>query len=276
MEITLPSKLEIKDAKNNRAEIILEPCYPGYGVTLGNALRRVLLSSLEGAAIIAFKVNGVMHEFSSLPNVKEDLVEMILNLKRIRLKTYSEEVITLNLKVKGEKVVKAGDIEKNSDVEISNPDQVIATLTDKSAELEMELKVQKGRGYVTVEERSKEKVELGIIMIDALYTPVVNVGFEVEQVRVGGRTDYDKLVMRLETDGSLTPREALTKAAEILVSHFNIVSGESAAADALAEKEEKESGKAVAPEVTATAETAAADLEAKPVKKRGRPRKTDK
>jgi len=232
MNIPLPTKLEIKESKGNRAEVIIEPCYPGFGVTLGNALRRVLLSSLEGAAITSFKVDGAMHEFSSLPNVKEDLVELILNLKNVRLKIHTNEPVTLSLKAKGEKIITAGDIEKNSDVEIISTEQIIATLTDKSAELNMEFTVQKGKGYVTVEERVKEKVDLGVISIDAIYSPVVNIGFQVENVRVGERTDYDKVVIKIETDGSITPQEAMEDAAEILVEHFNFILGKKASSSA--------------------------------------------
>jgi len=223
MRIPLPTNLEIKEAKGNKAIAVIEPCYPGYGVTLGNALRRVLLSSIEGAAITAFKVKGASHEFSTLPHVKEDLVEIILNLKRIRLQVFSDEPVKLNLKVKGEKIVTAGDIEKNGQVEIVSADAKILTLTDKNADIEMEITVSKGRGYITVEERAKEKVDLGTIIIDAIYSPMVNVGFEVDSMRVGEKTDFDRLVLKLETDGSISPKDALHQASEILVKHFEFV-----------------------------------------------------
>lgn len=276
MKITLPTKLEIKDAKNNRAEIIIEPCYPGYGVTLGNALRRVLLSSLEGAAITSYKINGAMHEFSIIPNVKEDLVELMLNLKNIRLKCHSDEPVILNLKVKGEKLVTTADIEKNAEVEIINSEQNILTLTDKSAEIDMELTVQKGRGYLTVEDRSKEKVELGVIMIDALFSPVINVGFEVEHVRVGERTDYDKLILKLETNGSITPKEALESAAEILVEHFSYIGQKQ---EEVSIKETKEEKPAKAPEdkeEKKEEKVGEEPTEEKPKRKRGRPKKSEK
>ena len=223
MRIPLPTNLEIKEAKGNKAIAVIEPCYPGYGVTLGNALRRVLLSSIEGAAITTFKIKGASHEFSTLPNVKEDLVEIILNLKRIRLRVFSDEPIKLNLRVKGEKVVTAGDIDKNAEVEIISTTAPILTLTDKNAEVEMEITVGKGRGYITVEERAKEKIDLGAIIIDAIYSPMVSVGFEVENIRVGERTDFDRLVLKLETDGSINPKNALHQASEILVKHFEFV-----------------------------------------------------
>jgi len=223
MNISLPTTLKIENLKEHKAAISIEPCFPGYGVTLGNSLRRVLLSSIEGAAITSFKVVGAEHEFSTLPFVKEDLVEIMLNLKTVRLKMFSDEPVTLSLSIKGEKVVTAGDIAKNSDVEIVNPDAVIATLTDKKASLEMEFIVEKGMGYVTVEERAKEKVALGTIMVDALFTPLVNVGFDIVNVRVGQMTDYEKVVLNVETDGTITPQEAVARANDILVEHFNFI-----------------------------------------------------
>jgi len=250
MNISLPTTLKIENLKEHKAAISIEPCFPGYGVTLGNSLRRVLLSSIEGAAITSFKVVGAEHEFSTLPFVKEDLVEIMLNLKTVRLKMFSDEPVTLSLSIKGEKVVTAGDIAKNSDVEIVNPDAVIATLTDKKASLEMEFIVEKGMGYVTVEERAKEKVALGTIMVDALFTPLVNVGFDIVNVRVGQMTDYEKVVLNVETDGTITPQEAVARANDILVEHFNFIQenisprnnkvkkvSESASAEATSDKE---------------------------------------
>lgn len=272
MSIPLPSKLEIKEQKDNRAEVVIEPCYPGFGVTLGNALRRVLLSSLEGTAITAFKINGAMHEFSTLPNIKEDLVEIMSNLKRVRLKSFSNEPVILNLKVKGEKTVTAGDIGKNSDIEISNPDQIIATLTDKSAELDMEITVKKGKGYITVEERAKEKVDLGVIMIDSFYSPVVNVGFEVDNVRVGDITDYDKLVLKIETDGTLSPKEALEQSADILVEQFEFIKQQ----QEVPTKAEEKSAKAKVKAAAIGEEKEVQPDEEKAKKKRGRPKKNDK
>ena len=274
MSILLPSKLEFKEVKGNRATVTLEPCYPGYGVTIGNALRRVLLSSISGSAVTSFKLKGVMHEFSSLPYVKEDSVGIALNVKRIRVKVFSDEPVILNLMAKGEKIVTAGDIEKNSLVEIANPGQIIATLTDKSADLEMEFIAQKGYGYVTVEERVKEKVDLGTIMVDALYTPLTKVGFDIENIRLGERTDYERLVLHIETDGTVSPKEAMAEASAILLRHFSFVSENSvhqasvkeSKAAKIKEKAEEESVKEEAEEVEA------AD---KKSKKRGRPKKTE-
>ncbi|PIS42080.1 MAG: DNA-directed RNA polymerase subunit alpha [Candidatus Kerfeldbacteria bacterium CG08_land_8_20_14_0_20_40_16] len=221
-EIKLPKKIEIDQKSNNKAIVVIEPLYPGYGLTLGNALRRVLISSLPGAAITAIKIKGVQHEFSGLKYVKEDIVELILNIKLIRLKLLRGENAVLNLKAKGEKVVTAKDIKKLSDVEIVNPDQVIATLADKSAELEIEFIVGRGLGYSPVESREKEKSEIGVIAIDAIFTPVLKARFEIENVRVGQMTNYDRLTLEIDTDGTITPTDAFYQAGEILVNHFTL------------------------------------------------------
>lgn len=272
MSILLPSKLEFKEVKGNRATVTVEPCYPGYGVTIGNALRRVLLSSISGSAVTSFKLKGVMHEFSSLPYVKEDAVGLALNIKKIRIKVFSDEPVILNLKVKGEKTVTAGDIEKNSLVEIANPSQIIATLTDKSADLEMEFIAQKGYGYVTVEDRVKEKVDLGTIMIDALYTPLTKVGFDIDNIRLGERTDFERLVLQIETDGTVSPKDAMAEASDILLKHFSFVYENSAeqptAKEVKAAKVKHEDAEEAAP----AEET---EAEAKKSKKRGRPKKAE-
>ncbi len=221
-EILLPSKIELT-ADGRKGTLTVEPCFQGYGTTLGNALRRVLLSSLPGAAVTAVKIKGAQHEFSALPGVKEDILEIILNLKSLRLKLFSDEPVRLHLSAKGDGDVTAGDIEKSSDVEVINKDLHIATLTDKKAELELEIFVGKGRGFVPIEERGKEKLELGMIAIDALYSPIRDVGYSVENVRVGEITNYDKLVMTIETDGTITPDEALDQALKILLDHFSLV-----------------------------------------------------
>ncbi|MFA6304733.1 MAG: DNA-directed RNA polymerase subunit alpha [Patescibacteria group bacterium] len=231
MSILLPTKLEFKEAKGNRATVVVEPCYPGYGVTIGNALRRVLLSSIKGSAITSYKLKGAPHEFTSLPFVKEDAVEISINVKKIRVHVFSDEPVILNLHVKGEKIVTAGDIEKNSLVEIANPDEVIATLTDKGANFEMELVAEKGYGYVTVEDRIKEKVDLGTIMVDAIYSPLTKVGFDVENIRLGERTDFERLVLKIETDGTVTPKAAIAEASDLLLKHFMFVYENSAEAE---------------------------------------------
>ncbi len=222
--ILLPSKIRFsKGERPNEGILTVEPCTQGYGTTIGNALRRVLLSSLPGAAVTAVKIKGVEHEFSTIPHVKEDALEIILNLKTLRMKLFSEEPVKLSLSVKGEKVVTAADFTKNADVEIVNKDLVIATLTDKAASFELEITIGPGRGYKTTEERIKEKLELGTIAIDALYSPVLNVSYKVVATRVGERTDYDKLILSVETDGSLDPIDACKQAVDILLDHFQLL-----------------------------------------------------
>lgn len=223
-DILLPSKIEMIPGKSAReATLIVEPCFQGYGITLGNALRRVMLSSLPGAAVTAVKITAASHEFASIPGVKEDVLEIVLNLKALRLKVFSDETVRLHLKVKGDRAVTAADIDGDSQVEIANPDLHIATLTSKTAELEMEIFVGKGRGFITTEERKKEKPELGVIAIDAIYTPIKEVGYRVENVRVGEITNYDKLVMNIETDGTIAPQEAVDQSVKILLDHFNLI-----------------------------------------------------
>lgn len=222
--LLLPSKIRFTAGERPHEGVLtVEPCSPGYGTTLGNALRRVLLSSLPGAAVTAVKIKGVDHEFSTIPHVKEDVLEIILNLKALRLKLHSDEPVKLFLSIKGERSVTAEDFEKDAQVEIVNSDLVVATLTDKKASLEMEITIGPGRGYRSTEERAKEKLELGNIAIDALYSPVLNVSYKVEATRVGEKTDYDKLILRVETDGTLSSKKAIQQAVSILLDHFNLL-----------------------------------------------------
>ena len=223
-EIKLPEVKKL-DSKENMATFAIEPLHPGYGMTLGNSLRRVLLSSLEGAAITSIKIEGVLHEFSTIPNIKEDVVEIIMNLKKIRVKSVSDETEYLTLSASGAGKVTAKDIKTNQNVEILNPELEIATLDNKNAKLEMELRVDRGRGYVTVEKRKKEKLGVGFIALDALYSPIRRVRYNVESTRVGQMTNLDKLALEIETDGTITPEEALSGSSEILVEHFLVVSG---------------------------------------------------
>ncbi len=202
----------------------IEGLYTGYGLTLGNALRRVLLSSLPGAAITRVKIKGAEHEFSTISGVKEDLVEITLNLKRIRFKLHANEPQVLTLKVKGENKATAADIAANADVEVINPDAPIATLTSKNAELNMEITVEKGLGYVPVEARKTEKLPIGTVLIDAIFTPITKINFTVENMRVGERTDYNRLRIDIETDGSISPSNALHKSANVLKDHFEKIS----------------------------------------------------
>lgn len=225
--IPLASKVELKKGKHeHEGVLVVEPFYPGYATTIGNALRRVLLSSLQGAAVTSVKITGADHEFSTLPGVLEDVVDIVLNLKKLRLKVYGDTAmapIRLQLKVKGEKEVLAKDISKNADVEIMNPDLKIATLTEKNAVLEMELFVEKGEGSSMVEERGKKSAELGMISLDALYSPVRNVGMTVENVRVGDKTNYERLILNIETDGTIEVTEAVMGAKDILTEQLNVL-----------------------------------------------------
>jgi len=221
-QISLPEKISIIDQKDHRYQVVIEPFYPGFGVTIGNALRRVLLSALSGAAVTSFKIDGVQHEFGAVQGIKEDVVEIALNLKKLRVRVFSDEPVKIKLHGKGETVLTGADIEKNSDVEVLNKDMVIATLTDKNSTLNMELVVEKGLGYVTVEQREKEKLEIGTIAIDASFSPVLNVGYEIKHVRVGKMTNYEQLTLDLTTDGTITVDEAIAQASQILAEHFSL------------------------------------------------------
>lgn len=222
-EIHLPEIKTVAEEKN-KATFAIEPLYPGYGMTLGNSLRRIILSSLAGAAVTAVKIDGVAHEFSTIPNIKEDVIEIILNLKQLRVKLHSdEEFLTLSANGAGE--VKASQIKPNSNVEIANPDLVIATLDNSKAKLDMEIKVEQGRGFVPVEKRESEKLGIGMIAVDALYAPVKKVRYDVEATRVGQMTDLDKLVIEIETDGTISPAEAIQSGAEILVDQALVLTG---------------------------------------------------
>jgi len=224
--ILLPKPPKIIKKSKNRAIFEIENCYPGYGMTLGNALRRVLLSSLPGAAVTSVKIKGVEHEFSTIPYVFEDVIQIILNLKQLRFKLHTSELVTLTLKSKGEKKVKASDIKLTSDVEVVNKDAHIATLTDKKAALEMEINVESGLGYVPVEQRKKQKLPIGTIAVDAIFSPIRKVNYEVENMRVGDRTDFNRLKIDIETDGSISPEDAFQRASQILIDHFSMFVGE--------------------------------------------------
>lgn len=219
--IPLPKKFTVEEIEAGRhAKITIEPCFPGYGLTLGNSLRRIILSSLPGGAVTAVKISGVKHEFSAMENVPEDVLEIILNLKTLRFKVFSDEPVTLSLKANGKKKITGADIEPSLDAEVVNKDEVIAHLTDDNAKMEMELTVSKGIGYVPVEEQERNKGEIGVIATDSIFTPVINVGLSIEATRVGQRTDYDKLILDVMTDGTIAPEDAVKKAAEILTNQF--------------------------------------------------------
>lgn len=253
--VSIPQKPKYTPIDENSGKFEIMGCYPGYGMTLGNALRRVLLASLEGAAITAVKIKGVSHEFSTVDGVIEDVVQIILNLKKIRFKMHSEEPVKVSLKFKGEGKITAKEIKCPSSVEVVNTDQVIATVTDKKVEFEMELEISKGLGYVPIDQQNRPEKEIGVIAIDAVYTPIKRVNYEVENMRVGKRTDYNKITLEVVTDGSITPEEAFTKAVTILVEQFSVLGGidvvEEAkaveATDAVIVEEEKETEETVDP-----------------------------
>jgi len=210
-----------EDDRNGSFEI--EGLFRGYGLTIGNALRRTLLSSLPGAAITKFRVKGVGHEFTTIPGVVEDVIEISLNLKNIRFVFNADGPQEVTLKVKGEKEVTAADIKGDALVEVKNPDAHIATITDKSTELDIVFTVEKGLGYVPVESQKNDRLPVGTIAVDAIFSPVLNVNFQIEDMRVGERTDYNRIIMEIETDGTVSPSSALHKAANILIDHLNKV-----------------------------------------------------
>ena len=222
----LPSKIEFTPgATPHSGTVVITPCYHGYGTTLGNALRRVLLSSLPGSAAEHFKIKGTQHEFSTVEGVQEDVLEIMLNLKQLAIQVFSEEPVVLHLSKKGPGIVTAADIEPNAQAQVVNTDTVIATLTSNKT-LDMEITVGKGRGYRPVEEKDKKNYDLGTVLLDSVYTPVRDVGYKVEYTRVGDITNYEKLILSIETNGTISPEEALRQSTEILINHFNIVLNE--------------------------------------------------
>ena len=223
--ITLPSKPRVVSEDEFRGVFEIDNLYPGYGHTLGNSLRRIILSSLPGAAITQVKIEGADHEFSVLDGIQEDVITILLNLKRVRLSLHGDEPMTISLKKSGLGIVTAGDLIVPSQVEILNPDQKIAEITSKGTTLELEILVEKGLGYVPREVHQKDKVEIGKIALDAVFTPIRRANYEVENMRVGDRTDYNRLRVSIETDGTFSPREALEKAVEIMVHQLSSIIG---------------------------------------------------
>ena len=223
--VALPSKPRIVKEEDFRGVYEIDGLFPGYGHTLGNSLRRIVLSSLPGAAITHVKIDGVKHEFEAMDGVKEDVITMLLNIKRIRLALHSDEPITISLKKSGVGVVTAADIEAPSQVEILSKDQPIAEITNKITKMDIEMTVEKGLGYVAREIHQKEKVEIGTIAMDAVFTPIRRANYEVENMRVGDRTDYNRLRLFIETDGTITPREALEDSIEIMVHQLKAIIG---------------------------------------------------
>lgn len=221
--INTPNSPKIISQNGDSATFEISPLHPGYGVTIGNSLRRVLVSSLEGSAITSVRIKGVDHEFSPMKGVMEDVIDIILNLKKIRIRSHSNEPVIISLEAKGKGEVKASAIKSTSDVEIVNKDEHICTITDDKVSVEMELTVEKGVGYVPVELRGKEKLSVGKIAIDGIFTPIKNVNFTVDNIRVGQRTDFNKVLIDVETDGTISPEDALKSACDILLEHFTII-----------------------------------------------------
>lgn len=223
--IHTPGVVNVDEHSKTSATFTIEPLHTGYGMTLGNSLRRVLLASIAGTAITAFRVEGASHEFTTVDGVKEDVVEIMLNLKGVRFRLFSDEPQTLRISKKGAGAVTAKDIVVNADVEVVNPDHVIATLDNAKAELVMDIVVEAGRGYRTIDESGARKVS-DMIAVDAIFSPVLRVRYRVENTRVGQMTDLDKLLLTVDTDGSLTPSEAFEEAAAILVNQYTALAGQ--------------------------------------------------
>jgi DNA-directed RNA polymerase subunit alpha len=274
--IALPKNIEFQNEGENRALVTVSPCFPGYGITLGNALRRVLLSSLPGAAVVGVKIEGVDHEFMALSHLKEDILEFILNLKLLNLNVYSEGTEKLELAVHGKKEITAADIKKNSNVKIANEDLVLGHITDMAGKLKAEIFVSQGMGYETLESRDadievkdRKPKEIGYIEMDSIFSPVLSTGIRVDNMRVGKMTNWDKLVLDIKTDGTITPEEAFYKSVEILISQFTALSleKETAKQEAVVAAEEVEA-------VVSEAEEEPAIIEDDTKKRRGRPKKS--
>ena len=232
---------EVNDLGENSAEFIIKPLFYGYGNTLGNSLRRVLLSSIKGAAITAFSIEGTTHEYSAIPGIREDVVDIMLNLKNIRLKCHTDAPIEASLEIKGkdqskkddDKRVVAGDIKLPADVELSNPNQIICHIDDPNFTLKMNFVIESGRGYLTVEESGADRIHTNMIALDAVFTPVLRVRYKVENTRVGQDTNLQQLSLTIDTDGTITPREAFEEAAAILVNQYQALAGSTKVESAL-------------------------------------------
>lgn len=270
-KIALAKKVYFEEGDEaNRGKMIIEPCFPGYGITLGNALRRVMLSSLPGAAPIGIKIKGVDHEFMTLPHLKEDILEFIMNLKELRLKMHTDEPVKLELKIHGEKEITAGDIKSDSNVEIINKDLVLGHITDMAGSMEAEITVQKGMGYEMIENREEATTkEIGYIDIDAIYSPVLLAGIKVDNVRVGKMTNWEKIVLDIKTDGTINPETAFADSVKILIDQFGALVEGGAGEEESSEKTEEE------PASEEESEETTEDTEEEPKKKRGRPKKED-
>lgn len=219
-----PALASIEDVSDTSATFLIEPLHSGYGNTLGNSMRRVLLSSIRGGAIVAFRIEGATHEFTTVEGIKEDVVDIMLNLKGVRLRVHTDEPVELRLEKTGD-VITAGDIQANGEVEVVNPDHIIATIDDPKKTVIMDLVAEAGRGYQTIEDSSESRLHSDMIALDAVFTPVLRVRYKVDPTRVGDETDLDKLTMTIETDGTMTPREAFEEAAAILVNQYTALAG---------------------------------------------------
>ncbi len=255
-----PALANIEEHSATSATFDIEPLHAGYGNTLGNSLRRVLLSSIEGAAIVAFRIEGASHEFTTVPGIKEDVVDIMLNIKNVRLKVHTSEPVELRLEKKGAGPVTAGDIKTTADVEIVEPNQVICTIDDPKKSVLIDLVVESGRGYQTIEESSAKRIHSDMIAVDAIFSPVIRVRYKVEGTRVGQETNLDKLLITIETDGTVTPRQAFEEAAAILVNQYSALAGSTVveAAPALGHDKDDETNELNTPieELNLTARTA--------------------
>lgn len=255
-----PALANIDEHSATSATFDIEPLHAGYGNTLGNSLRRVLLSSIEGAAVVAFRIEGASHEFTTIPGVKEDVIDIMLNIKNIRLKSFSDEPVELRLEKKGAGSVTAKDIKTTADVEVINTDQIICTIDDPKKSVLIDLIVESGRGYQTIETSSTNRVHSDMIAVDAIFSPVLRVRYKVENTRVGQETNLDKLLLSVETDGSLSPKEAFEEASAILVNQYTALAGSTIvdAAPALGIDKENEKNELNTPveELNLTARTA--------------------
>ena len=229
-----PALASVEEHSANSATFLIEPLHQGYGNTLGNSLRRVLLSSVEGGAIVAFRIQGVSHEFTTVPGIKEDVVEIMLNLKGVRLRVHTDEPVELRLEKKGAGEITAADIKVSADVEIVNPDHVIATIDDPKTSVIFDIVVESGRGYRTIEESSTDRLHSDMIALDAVFSPVQRVRFKVDGTRVGQETNLDKLSLTVDTDGTITPKEAFEEAAAILVNQYTALAGSTTVVSAAA------------------------------------------
>ena len=242
-----PALAEIQDNSETSATFVVKPLEAGYGNTLGNSLRRVLLSSINGAAVVAFKIEGVSHEFTTVEGVREDVVDIMLNLKNVKFKAHTDSPVELTLEKSGAGIITAGDIQSSADMEVVNPDQVIATIDGEKTKFIMHLVVESGHGYKTIEDSSEDRLHSDMIAIDAIFSPVLRVRYKVDNTRVGQNSNLDSLEITIDTDGSISPRDAFEQAAAILVNQYTALAGstEVAPAPALGEEADDEASELV-------------------------------